>query len=58
MERQQVKVAIDVHKALSRHAAETGGSMVGYASIAIAEWLKGRGVEIDYPAKSKVETAA
>ncbi|MBE7384442.1 MAG: hypothetical protein F6J95_023885 [Leptolyngbya sp. SIO1E4] len=47
----QILVAGEVHEALAEYAHQSGGTLKGFTSIAIAEWLRGQGVDIEYPAK-------
>lgn len=52
-----VALDITVYNALREHASLTGGQLKGYASIAVAQWLRERGVDIEYPVKTSKAAA-
>lgn len=45
----QIRLDEGVHAALRDYAESHGGHVKGFASIAIAEFLKAKGVAIEYP---------
>lgn len=53
MATQHVRLDESVHKALADHAEQTGGKVSGYASVAVAQWLKKQGVTVNFPNQRK-----
>lgn len=47
-----VALDINVYNALREYASLTGGQLKGYASLAVAQWLRERGVALEYPVKN------
>lgn len=48
----------EVYEALANHCIQSGGKVSGFAALAITQWLKERGVEVEYPRPRQTRSAA